>query len=182
MTSETESAQRIIGEAPVHKEKEESIRDKFGLPTGFVTEMGSAYRYKDDGRIERDKFDGTRHEQGIAVFIPDTIELRRVLFNNNPNLESSHVPPEKRFRMYITEASQNEDTGAVETRRVFSTDDVRDPSNIYLTTETHDGSKRSAAIRASIVPQIGDVVFEMDKLPDGTTNRHPGHKVTEIIT
>jgi hypothetical protein len=38
------------------------------------------------------------------------------------------------------------------------------------------------ASKVSLQPVEGAYVFEMSKLPDGSTDRHPGHKVSEIFT
>ena len=81
---------------------ERNVQRDFGLPIGFVTEKGSAYSYGKDGSIHRDKFDGTQHDAGIAVFIDDSEENRDAL--TRIGAISSHLPPEMQKKIPKTPA------------------------------------------------------------------------------
>lgn len=175
MSQELESAKRIIE----RNDAGEDVVARLGLPIGFITEKGSAYNYLPNGQVHRDKFDGTQHEQGIAVFIPDTDDANEVL--TSIGVQSGHLSPDERFGLYVTEANKDIQTGEVSIKRIFATSEVSNPDGIYLVSETPDGVKRRYATKVELKPQIGYTVFEMDKLPNGGTNRHPGHKVTEIV-
>lgn len=147
---------------------------EFNLPKGFVTEKGSRYSYKSDGGIHREKFDGTRHEAGIAVFIADTDENLDTL--SRLSAISDHIPPEMRKKPYILQLDYKKNTA----RKIYKTVDVVDPSSLAFALISGRGQIESM-IPASLQPQLGDYVFEMDKLPDGSTMRHPGHRVSDIL-
>jgi len=151
--------------------------ERIGLPTGFVTEKGSTYHYNPDGSIHRDKFDGTESEAGIAVFIQDT--------PNNLDLftrlgtQQSHLPVERQNKGYILQILDDQDGNPV-AEKVFKASEVKDPSRIAFAL-INPLNQALGWIPASITPQLGSYVFEMDKLPDGKTMRHPGHRVTDIV-
>lgn len=153
---------------------ERNVQKDLGLPTGFVTEKGSAYSYGKDGSIHRDKFDGTQHEAGIAVFIHDTEENLDAL--TRMGAVSSHLPPEMQKKAYVVQV----DSEARTVTRIYKTADVIDPTSLAFAL-INGRNEVVSMTRASIQPQAGDYVFEMDKLPDGSTVRHPGHRVTDVI-
>ena len=154
---------------------EQDLLQEFDLPTGFVTERGSLYTYGRDGSVHRDKFDGTEHDMGLAVFLSDEEYGRRLLrFVGAAN--NSELPPDKQRRVYVI---QIDDSGA-RYKPIYKTDEVIDPESIAIA--LIDGNQRvTARTPVSIQPQMGSTVFEVDRYPDGSTTRHVGHRVTDII-
>jgi hypothetical protein len=151
--------------------------ERIGLPTGFVTEKGSSYRYNQDGSIHRNKFDGTESDAGIAVFIEDTPDNLDVL--TRLGTQQNHLPAEKQKKGYILQILEGEN-GEPVAEKVFKAADVKDPSRLAFAL-INPLDQVLGWVPASIKPELGSYVFEMDKLPDGRTIRHPGHRVSDII-
>lgn len=156
----------------------ERVAEKFKLPTGFVTEKGSAYSYSSDGRIHRERFDGTSHDMGLAVFIDDTPDNLDVL--TRLGTVQDHLPPEKRKKAYILQLEDKDGQKTVK-GKVYSTEEVTDPNNLAFALINGLGQIVSW-VPANLQPKIGSHVFEIDKLDDGKTSRHPGHRVTDIVS
>lgn len=151
--------------------------ERIGLPSGFVTEKGSLYRYNADGGLHRDKFDGTQSEAGIAVFIEDTPDHMAVF--TLLGAIQSHQPPERQRKAYILEFEYR-DGQRVPKQKVYKASQVSDPSNLAFAFINQAGQILKW-MPVTIEPQLGSYVFEMDKLPNGDTVRHPGHRVTDIV-
>jgi len=149
----------------------------FDLPTGFVTEKGSAYHYNSDGSVHREKFDGTSHDMGIAVFIDDTPENLDVF--TRLGLQQGHMPPERQHKAYILQ-TEDRDGATFVKGRVYNTLEVTDPESLAFALMNEAGQVLGW-IPASLQPKLGTYVFEMTKLPDGKTVRHPGHRASDII-
>jgi len=149
----------------------------FNLPTGFVTEKGSAYSYSADGSVHREKFDGTSHDMGITVFIDDTPENLDLF--TRIGLQQGHMPPEQQHKAYILQAEDRDGAKFVQ-GKVYNTLEVTDPDNLAFALMNGNGQVLGW-IPANLQPKLGSYVFEMTKLPDGRTSRHPGHRVTDII-
>lgn len=151
------------------KQRTEEILKR--LPKGFKTSRGSEYRYTPEGHSERWKFDGTHHApMGIAVFIPNQLVISRMATSNK------HVPPDRRVGVYIIETDSS--SGAV--RKVYDIRQVHDPNNLKVAAI----NRRDGVIEwqpVSLFPVKDYHVYEMSKLKNGDTIRHPGHKVTEIF-
>lgn len=149
-----------------------TTREKFGLPKGFITEKGSRYIYTDEGHSERFKFDGTYHEpNGLAIFLKDELESRRLL--DRVYVTNDHIPKERRNEMYVITKTKD---GKM--KIVYDIVDIEDPDEVYYA--MIDGSNRlGAKVKASITPEIGSFVFEIDHRGSKIL-RHPGHRVTEI--
>lgn len=165
-----------------HKvEVAKTTKERLSLPHSFTTEMGSVYRYNDNGSLHRDKFDGTSHDQDIAVFLPDDDDT-----NGNSIALIRHHQSEAEHRnrnTYIIEFEETAD-GSVDFskyRKVYKAQDVDNPDKLALVLLRSDGTFDRAS-KVSLQPVEGAYVFEMSKLPDGSTDRHPGHKVSEIFT
>jgi hypothetical protein len=154
-----------------------STAERIGLPTGFVTEKGSAYRYNPDGSIHRDKFDGTESDAGIAVFIEDTPDNLDVL--TRLGTQQKHLPVERQKKGYVLQILEGKN-GEPVAEKVFKAADVKDPSRLAFAL-INPLDQVLGWVPASMKPQLGSYVYEMDKLPDGTTVRHPGHRVSDII-
>ena len=151
------------------KQRTEEILKR--LPKGFKTSRGSEYRYTPEGHSERWKFDGTHHApMGIAVFIPNQLVISRMATSNK------HVPPDRRVGVYIVET----DPSSGDVRRVYDIRQVRDPNNLKVAAiNRRDGVVASQPV--SLFPVKDYHAYEMSKLENGDTIRHPGHKVTEIF-
>ena len=151
------------------KQRTEEILKR--LPKGFKTSRGSEYRYTPEGHSERWKFDGTHHApMGIAVFIPNQLVISRMATSNG------HIPPNRRVGVYIVET----DPLSGDVRKVYDIRQVRDPNNLKVAAiNRRDGVVESQPV--SLFPVKGYHVYEMSKLRNGYTIRHPGHKVTEIF-
>lgn len=164
---------------PEENPEHQSTQERLSLPKGFTTEKGSIYHYNDDGSLHRDKFDGTGHDQDIAVFLPDDDDTE----GNSIALISYHQSEaEHRDRnTYIIEFDDTAD-GSVDFstyHKVYRAQDVRNPDNLALVLLRNDGTFDRAS-KVSLQPVEGAYVFEMSKRPDGSTSRHPGHKVSSI--
>jgi hypothetical protein len=171
----------VVAPIDTKHEKTQTIREQFSLPHGFTTEKGSVYHYNDDGSLHRDKFDGTDHDQDIAVFLPDDDET----VGNSIALITHHQSEaENRDRnTYIIEFEDTAD-GSIDFskyRKVYRAQDVSNPDKLALVLLRNDGTFDRAST-VSLQPVEGSYVFEMSKLPDGSTNRHPGHKVSSILS
>jgi hypothetical protein len=151
--------------------------ERIGLPAGFVTEKGSSYTYKPDGSIHRDKFDGTESEAGIAVFIEDTPDNLDVL--TRLGTSQSHLPIERQKKGYILQILDGKN-GEPVAEKIFKAADVKDPSRLAFAL-INPNDQVLGWVPASIKPQLGSYVYEMDLLPDGKTVRHPGHRVSDIV-
>lgn len=166
---------------PSSEIREPTVAEKFQLPHGFVTEKGSAYTYKADGSVHRSKFDGTEHDQGIAVFLPDDDETT----GNSAMLMRFHQTESGEHRernTYIVQFEGTKDTiDYSKYRKVYNASDVTNPDMLALVLLRADSGTFDRATGVSLQPVKGAYVFEMSKLPDGKTNRHPGHRVTDII-
>ena len=174
MSAEVESAQRIIEQySPV-----ENVLERFSLPTGFVTEKGSTYQYTDKGRITRHKYDGSDHEQGIAVFLPNSPQGDSMAVRVLNNLDKSKASG-ARLTIRIVERAIDKETGQSVGKYRTSTSDIVDPSNLGVV--LIDGNEVVDGVAVSITPEIGTTVLEMDTLADGSINIHPGHKVVDVI-
>lgn len=147
-----------------------------GLPVGFKTEMGSQYFYTPEGHSERWKFDGTHHEpQGIAVFLPGNGEAFDIF--SSLGVQQNHLPKEEQQRVYICEIQP--DKGKL--RKIYDIARVINPNMLVIARIDHDGKGRVMRFApVSLYPKKDEFVFEMSKLVDGRTSRHPGHRVTEI--
>jgi hypothetical protein len=155
----------------------EQTAETLGLPHGFVTEKGSAYTYNPDGSVHRDKFDGTQSDAGIAVFIEHTTDNLDIF--TRIGAQQSHLPPERRKKAYILQLAETEKGLTVE-KKVYKAKNVSDGSRLAFA--LIDGNNKVVGwIPVAITPSIGSMVFEMDKLPDGRTVRHPGHRVKDIV-
>ncbi len=152
-----------------------STRERFHLPTGFKTEKGSVYKYTPEGHSERWKFDGSHHEpMGIAVFVEDTPASLDVL--TRLNTEQSHLPPDQRKRAYVVEFTDNK------ARKIYDINDVTNPDRLFFAM-INGNHKIVQHTPVSLQPKVGTRVFEISKSADGkSTTRHPGHKVSEVIT
>ena len=141
------------------------------LPKGFKTSRGSEYRYTSEGHSERWKFDGTHHApMGIVVFTPNQLVISRMATSNE------HIPPDRRVGVYIVET----DPSSGDVRKVYDIRQVRDPNNLKVAAiNRRDGVVESQPV--SLFPVKGHRVYEMSKLRNGDTIRHPGHEVTEIF-
>ena len=151
------------------KQRTEEILKR--LPKGFKTSRGSEYRYTPEGHSERWKFDGTHHApMGIAVFIPNQLVISRMATSNK------HVPPDRRVGVYIIETDSS--SGAV--RKVYDIRQVHEPNNLKVAAiNRRDGVIECQPV--SLFPVKDYHAYEMSKLENGDTIRHPGHKVTEIF-
>jgi hypothetical protein len=158
-------------------ETEQTV-ETLSLPHGFVTEKGSAYTYNPDGSIHRDKFDGTQSDAGIAVFIECTPENLDVF--TRMGAQQSHLPPERRKKAYILQLAKTKEGKLTVEGKVYKAKDISDSSKLAFA--LIDGNNQIVGwVPAAIQPSIGSMVFEMDKLNDGSTVRHPGHRVTGIV-
>lgn len=155
-------------------------RERLGLPRGFKTEKGSVYKYTPEGHSERWKFDGTHHApMGIAVFLEDTPENLDAI--QRDALVDSHCPVERRFKSYIIEKT-TDGCGNDSMRKVYDARDIVDPGNVYFA-RMNAYSQIEMLRPASIAPKVGYHVYEFRKEKDGKrTTRHPGHRVSEILT
>ena len=152
--------------------------ETLSLPHGFVTEKGSVYTYNPDGSVHRDKYDGSQSDAGIAVFIEHTPENLDVF--TRMGARQSHLPPERRKKAYILQLAETEEGGLTIEGKVYKAKDVSDSSKLAFA--LIDGNNQVVGwIPAAIKPSVGSMVFEMDKLSDGNTVRHPGHRVTGIV-
>lgn len=158
-----------------------TTKERLSLPHSFTTEMGSVYRYNDDGSLHRDKFDGTSHDQDIAVFLPDDDDTNG---NSIALIRYHQSETEHRDRnTYIIEFEETAD-GSVDFskyRKVYKAQDVDNPDKLALVLLRSDGTFDRAS-KVSLQPVEGAYVFEMSKRPDGSTSRHPGHKVSSITS
>lgn len=153
----------------------ENVRQRFGLPAGFKTEKGSLYRYTNEGHSERWKFDGTHHKpMSIAVFVESTPDNLGVITRDGTN--QSHLPLEKQAKSYILEKHEDKDAFRV----IRDIRNVERPDDIYYG-RINGESKVVQYIPASLTPREGSHVYEFGTTNDGTTVRHPGHKVVEIL-
>lgn len=149
-------------------------RGELGLPTGFVTEKGSVYKYTPDGKPERWKYDGTHHEPlGLTVFVEGTDENLDKL--TRLGAQQSHLPPEMQKKAYVAELEENRSG-----RRVFDISDVEDPEALFFVLVRPSDGQIIDGFPVSLHPRVGDNVFEIGKTEDGKTIRHPGHRVSEI--
>jgi|JI10StandDraft_1071094.scaffolds.fasta_scaffold284544_1 hypothetical protein len=156
----------------------EPTAEALGLPYGFLTEKGSAYTYNPDGSVHRAKYDGSQSDAGIAVFIEHTTENLDVF--TRMGAEQSHLPPAQRKKAYVLQLAETEAGGLIVKGKVYKAKDVSDSSRLAFA--LIDGNNQIAGwVPAAINPSIGSMVFEMDKLSDGSTVRHPGHRVTRIV-
>ena len=156
----------------------DSLAEWLGLPYGFVTEKGSTYQYNDDGSVHREKFDGTSHNQDLAVFIDgnqDNFEALGIMLSTM----GRDMPPEEKRTGYIMQMSINEE-GRQVGHRIYSPVDVSDASMLAFVIADGNGKVRGG-VPARIRPAKGDFVFETTLFPDGTSSRHVGHQVSEII-
>jgi hypothetical protein len=163
--------QILDGKRAEYEQKQRTEEILKRLPKGFKTSRGSEYRYTPEGHSERWKFDGTHHApMGIAVFIPNQLVISRMATSNK------HVPPDRRVGVYIIETDSS--SGAV--RKVYDIRQVHDPNNLKVAAI----NRRDGVIEwqpVSLFPVKDYHVYEMSKLENGDTIRHPGHKVTEIF-
>ena len=107
---------------------------------------------------------------GIAVFIPNQLVISRMATSNK------HVPPDRRVGVYIIETDSS--SGAV--RKVYDIRQVHDPNNLKVAAiNRRDGVIECQPV--SLFPVKDYHVYEISKLKNGDTIRHPGHKVTEIF-
>lgn len=107
---------------------------------------------------------------GIAVFIPNQLVISRMATSNG------HIPPNRRVGVYIVET----DPLSGDVRKVYDIRQVRDPNNLKVAAiNRRDGVVESQPV--SLFPVEGCHVYEMSKLGNGDTIRHPGDKVTEIF-
>lgn len=157
----------------------ETMQEKFQLPRGFVTEKGSVYTYNPDGSVHRQKFDGTAHDQDIAVFLPGDKASRK----NSRNLALYHNVMERNgSNTYIVEFDDTGETvDFTKYRVIFHASEIRDPERLALVVLNRDGTFTRAS-HVSLEPTKGSLVFEMSTQSDGATCRHAGHAVSEILT
>ncbi len=174
MTLEAESAQRIIEHTPDAL----SVKERFNLPAGFITEKGSTYRYTDQGQVQRHKFDGTDHEKGIAVFLPDSAEGDSMGVRISYALNEDDTSKPKRS-IRIAERVVDETTGEAVGRFRTRTEDIIDPANVGVILIEDDRVVEGVGV--SLIPEVGTSVLEIGISADGSTIVHPGHKVTSII-
>ncbi len=151
--------------------------ERIGLPAGFITEKGSSYIYNPDGSVHRYKFDGTESDAGIAVFIGDTPDNLDVL--TRLGTSQSHLPVERQKKGYILQILEGEN-GEPVAEKVFKAADVKDPLRLAFAL-INPNDQVLGWVPASIKPQLGSYVYEMDLLPNGETIRHPGHRVSDIV-
>ena len=163
--------QILDGKRAEYEQKQRTKEILKRLPKGFKTSRGSEYRYTPEGHSERWKFDGTHHApMGIAVFIPNQLVISRMATSNG------HIPPNRRVGVYIVET----DPLSGDVRKVYDIRQVRDPNNLKVAAiNRRDGVVESQPV--SLFPVEGCHVYEMSKLGNGDTIRHPGDKVTEIF-
>lgn len=151
------------------------MREVLGLPIGFVTEKGSVYQYKPDGKPERWKYDGTHHEPlGLTVFIEGTAGNLDTL--TRLGAQQSHLPPEMQKKAYVAELDENRNG-----RRVFDISEVVDPGALFFVLVRPSDGQIINGFPVSLHPKLGDNVFEIGKTEEGKTIRHPGHRVSKII-
>lgn len=161
---------------PEENPEHQSTREHLSLPHGFTTEKGSVYKYDDDGHTKRWKFDHTEHDPtGITAFIEGT-DNNLELITRDRDIIQDHIPIEKREKSYIIEA-----LGEGKWRKVYDINAVQNPNKLAFARITIDNTITSA-VRASLQPTIGSHVYEITKLEDGSTRRHPGHKVVQILS
>lgn len=163
--------QILDGKRAEYEQKQRTKEILKRLPKGFKTSRGSEYRYTPEGHSERWKFDGTHHTpMGIAVFIPNQLVISRMATSK------AYVLPDRRVGVYIVET----DPLSGDVRKVYDIRQVRDPNNLKVAAiNERDGVVESQPV--SLFPVEGCHVYEMSKLENGDTIRHPGHKVTEIF-
>jgi hypothetical protein len=158
-----------------YKAPKSDIRETLGLPSGFVTEKGSAYKYTSEGKPERWKYDGTHHEPlGLTVFVEGTDENLDTL--TRLGAQQSHLPPEMQKKAYVAELDENRSG-----RKVFDIYDVEDPEALFFVLVRPTDGQIIDGFPVSIHPKLGDNVFEIGKTEDGKTIRHPGHRVSKIV-
>lgn len=128
-------------------------------------------KQRTEGHSERWKFDGTHHApMGIAVFIPNQLVISRMATSK------AYVLPDRRVGVYIVET----DPLSGDVRKVYDIRQVRDPNNLKVAAiNRRDGVVESQPV--SLFPVKDCYVYEMSKLRNGHTLRHPGDKVTEIF-
>lgn len=163
--------QILDGKRAEYEQKQRTEEILKRLPKGFKTSRGSEYRYTPEGHSERWKFDGTHHApMGIAVFIPNQLVISRMATSK------AYVLPDRRVGVYIVET----DPLSGDVRKVYDIRQVRDPNNLKVAAiNRRDGVVESQPV--SLFPVEGYHVYEMSKLSNGDTLRHPGDKVTAIF-
>lgn len=163
--------QILDGKRAEYEQKQRTKEILKRLPKGFKTSRGSEYRYTPEGHSERWKFDGTHHApMGIAVFIPNQLVISRMATSK------AYVLPDRRVGVYIVET----DPLSGDVRKVYDIRQVRDPNNLKVAAiNRRDGVVESQPV--SLFPVKDCYVYEMSKLRNGHTLRHPGDKVTEIF-
>lgn len=151
-----------------------STQEKYHLPAAFKTEKGSLYTYSPDGHAKRLKYDNSEHDPtGITVFIEGTDENLDVITRDG--IDQSETAPEEHQRSYIIEAE-----GGGTWHKVYDINDVQNPDKLAFARITGNDTITALA-PASLQPFIGAHVYEITKLEDGSTSRHPGHKVSEVM-
>ena len=163
--------QILDGKRAEYEQKQRTKEILKRLPKGFKTSRGSEYRYTPEGHSERWKFDGTHHAPtGIAVFTPNQLVISRMATSKQ------HVPPDERVGVYIIEINPSSG-GAC---KVYDIRQVRDPNNLKVA--AINGRNEVVECQSvSLFPVEGYHVYEMSKLSNGDTLRHPGDKVTAIF-
>ena len=150
-------------------------REMLGLPSGFVTEKGSVYKYNPDGKPEHWKYDGSHNDPlGLTVFVEGTDKNFDTL--TRLGAQQSHLPPEMQKKAYIAELDENRSG-----RRVFDISDVEDPEALFFVLVRPSDGQIIDGFPVSIYPKLGNNVFEIGKTEDGKTIRHPGHRVSKIV-
>lgn len=161
----------LDGKRAEYEQKQRTKEILKRLPKGFKTSRGSEYRYTLEGHSERWKFDGTHHApMGIVVFTPNQLVISRMATSNE------HIPPDRRVGVYIVET----DPSSGDVRKVYDIRQVRDPNNLEVAAINRRGGVVESQ-PVSLFPVKGYRVYEMSKLKNGDTIRHPGHEVTEIF-
>jgi len=135
----------------------------------FETERGSIYTYDDEGKVTRCKtIKDELHKKDLTVFVKlDPKDYIRV----SGAIESDDLG------VYVVEIGDN---GKAD--YIYSREDVKNVDKLRFVVINIHQNECVFSRKASLTPEIGDVVYEVDK-PDkekGTFMRHLGHRVTKI--
>lgn len=90
------------------------------------------------------------------------------------------VPSPHRLAVRIVERVVDDSTGEVVGKYRTSTADIENPDNVGVVL-IGDG-RVVDGVGVSVIPELGTRVLEMDTLPNGSVNVHPGHRVISVVT
>lgn len=155
------------------KTKVEEALEELRKIDSFTTERGSVYKYDNEGHTTREKkISGENFDpQDITVFVD-------LSFQEWEEFKNAYSPMKKPGeKVYILER-QLDDSPKI----IRNINDVSDPGRLYLAI-TANGTIDKLK-KANLIPSKGLYVFDtrhFEKDGEVFTERHIGHKITEII-